>query len=271
MRIINEDGYLLQLENVLKNGVLRQGAKERVHKIDTLEVFGAFFTFDLSQGFPLFTSKRTWYRGVILELLWFLRGEDHIGFLKENNCNIWDKWADENGCVGPIYGCQWRNWNNEGIDQIAKLIQGIKENPCSRRHVISTWNVSQLDKMNLPPCHFAATFNVTDGVLNCNVHMRSLDAVIGAPFDIASYATLMHMISMLCNLKPGKLSFLVDSFHVYSPHVEVANTMIKRGCYDMPVLTIKNRYQETIDDFKEDDFVVEGYKHKGKIKVEVYD
>ncbi|WP_145148379.1 thymidylate synthase [Paenibacillus xylanexedens] len=259
--------YLDLLQDILNNGV---------HKGDrtgtgTQSVFGRQLRYDLSEGFPLVTTKRIHLKSVIHELLWFLSGDTNISYLKENGVKIWDDWADENGDLGPVYGSQWRTWeapNGEKIDQIAAVIDSIKNNPDSRRHLVSAWNVAEINHMKLPPCHFAFQFYVAEGKLSCMLTMRSVDTFLGLPFNIASYALLTHMIAQQCDLEVGEFIWSGGDVHIYSNHVDQVKTQLEREPYALPKLVIK-RKPDSIFDYKFEDFEFENYQHHPGIKAPI--
>ncbi|MFB8375916.1 thymidylate synthase [Paenibacillus taichungensis] len=259
--------YLDLLQDILDNGV---------HKGDrtgtgTQSVFGRQLRYDLSEGFPLVTTKRIHLKSVIHELLWFLSGDTNIAYLKENGVKIWDDWADENGDLGPVYGSQWRTWeapNGEKIDQIAAVIDSIKNNPDSRRHLVSAWNVAEINNMKLPPCHFAFQFYVAEGKLSCMLTMRSVDTFLGLPFNIASYALLTHMIAQQCDLEVGEFIWSGGDVHIYSNHVEQVKTQLEREPFALPKLVIK-RKPDSIFDYTFDDFEFENYQHHPGIKAPI--
>ncbi|MBT2285614.1 thymidylate synthase [Paenibacillus polymyxa] len=259
--------YLDLLQDILNNGV---------HKGDrtgtgTQSVFGRQLRYDLSEGFPLVTTKRIHLKSVIHELLWFLSGDTNISYLKENGVKIWDDWADENGDLGPVYGSQWRTWeapNGEKIDQIAAVIDSIKNNPDSRRHLVSAWNVAEINNMKLPPCHFAFQFYVAEGKLSCMLTMRSVDTFLGLPFNIASYALLTHMIAQQCDLEVGDFIWSGGDVHIYSNHVDQVKIQLEREPYALPKLVIK-RKPDSIFDYKFEDFEFENYQHHPGIKAPI--
>lgn len=263
----NLKNYLDLLQDILDTGV---------HKGDrtgtgTQSVFGRQLRYDLSEGFPLVTTKRIHLKSVIHELLWFLSGDTNISYLKENGVKIWDDWADENGDLGPVYGSQWRTWeapNGEKIDQIAAVIDSIKNNPDSRRHLVSAWNVAEINNMKLPPCHFAFQFYVAEGKLSCMLTMRSVDTFLGLPFNIASYALLTHMIAQQCDLEVGEFIWSGGDVHIYSNHVEQVKTQLEREPFALPKLVIK-RKPDSIFDYTFDDFEFENYQHHPGIKAPI--
>lgn len=259
--------YLDLLQDILDHGV---------HKGDrtgtgTQSVFGRQLRYDLSEGFPLVTTKRIHLKSVIHELLWFLSGDTNIAYLKENGVKIWDDWADENGDLGPVYGSQWRTWeapNGEKIDQIAAVVDSIKNNPDSRRHLVSAWNVAEINNMKLPPCHFAFQFYVAEGKLSCMLTMRSVDTFLGLPFNIASYALLTHMIAQQCDLEVGEFIWSGGDVHIYSNHVEQVKTQLEREPFPLPKLIIK-RKPDSIFDYKFEDFEFENYEYHPGIKAPI--
>jgi thymidylate synthase len=237
----------------------------------TLSVFGYQLRCDLAAGFPLLTTKKVHTKSIIHELLWFLRGDSNIGYLRENGVTIWDEWADANGNLGPVYGVQWRSWPTpEGghIDQIAGLIQQIKANPDSRRLIVSAWNVSEIPKMKLPPCHAFFQFYVADGKLSCQLYQRSADIFLGVPFNIASYALLTHMIAQQTGLAPGDFVWTGGDCHLYLNHLEQVDTQLARKPYPLPTLRIK-RKPASIFDYQYDDFEIFDYQHHAGIKAPV--
>ncbi|MEC0239556.1 thymidylate synthase [Paenibacillus dokdonensis] len=259
--------YLELLEEIMENGT----PKEDRTGTGTISVFGRQLRFDLSKGFPLLTTKRIHIKSVVHELLWFLSGETNVRYLKENGVTIWDEWADENGDLGPVYGSQWRNWeapDGTHIDQIANVIESIKKNPDSRRHIVSAWNVAEIEQMKLPPCHFVFQFYVADGKLSCMLTMRSVDTFLGLPFNIACYALLTHMVAQQCGLTPGEFVWSGGDVHIYSNHLEQVKTQLKREPYELPELLIK-RKPDSIFDYKFEDFEFVDYKHHPGIKAPV--
>ncbi len=223
----------------------------------TRSVFGYQMRFDLSKGFPLVTTKKCHLKSIIYELLWFLQGDTNIGYLKEHDVKIWDEWADENGNLGPVYGKQWRSWAGAGgveVDQVKDLIHQIKNNPDSRRMIISAWNVADLPKMKLMPCHCLFQFYVANGKLSCQLYQRSADVFLGVPFNIASYALLTIMIAQVCNLQPGEFVHSFGDVHLYSNHFEQANLQLTRTPFPLPTIKInpevKDIFSFTFEDFK---------------------
>jgi thymidylate synthase len=262
-----EKQYLQLMRDILDNGV-QKGDRTGT---GTLSVFGRQMRFDLSQGFPLLTTKKLHIRSIIHELLWFLSGDTNIKYLKDNGVSIWDEWADENGDLGPVYGKQWRRWktpNGEEIDQISQLVHQIKNNPHSRRHIVSAWNVADVNDMALPPCHTLFQFYVAEGKLSCQLYTRSQDFFLGTPFNLASYALLVHMIAQQCNLEPGDFVWTGGDVHLYSNHLEQANIQLTREPYPMPTLIIK-RKPESLFDYKFEDFEIVNYQAHPGIKAPI--
>mgnify|MGYP001956379759 FL=1 len=228
----------------------------------TLSIFGHQMKFDLSKGFPLVTTKKVHLKSIIHELIWFLQGSTNISYLKENGVSIWDEWADENGDLGPVYGAQWRSWpdgNNGTIDQIENLINGINNNPDSRRHIVSAWNPALVDEMALPPCHSLFQFYVANGELSCQLYQRSADIFLGVPFNIASYALLTHMIAQVCNLKAGKFVHTLGDAHLYINHLEQAKLQLSREVMGLPELKLSSNVNN-IFDFKFEDIEIVNYE-----------
>ncbi|WP_274650691.1 thymidylate synthase [Paenibacillus humicola] len=259
--------YLDLLRDVLENGT----DKADRTGTGTRSVFGRQLRFDLAEGFPLVTTKRVHVKSIIHELLWFLKGDTNVRYLQENGVTIWDEWADANGDLGPVYGSQWRAWetpDGRRIDQIAQVVESIRRNPDSRRHIVSAWNVAEIDRMKLPPCHFVFQFYVADGKLSCMMTMRSSDTFLGLPFNIAQYALLTHMIAQQCGLEAGELVYSGGDVHIYSNHFEQVKLQLTREPYPLPKLVIK-RKPDSIFDYRFDDFEIVGYKHHPTIKAEV--
>lgn len=255
------------LEHVLQHG------EERPDRTGTgiRSVFGHQSRYDLSDRFPLLTSKRVHVRSVVAELLWFVSGKTNIDDLHQNGCTIWDEWADNKGDLGPVYGKQWRSWqgqDGETIDQIDNLISEIRENPHSRRLVVSAWNVGDLDKMALPPCHLLFQFYISQGRLSCQLYQRSADLFLGVPFNIASYALLTHMIAHVCDLEVGEFIHTIGDAHIYNNHVSQVDQLLSRTPPELPMLKI-NRARQSIDDFEFDDFSFENYTPLSAIKAPV--
>jgi len=237
----------------------------------TISCFGAQMHFNLQDGFPLLTTKKLHLKSIIYELIWFLKGETNVKFLNENNVSIWDEWADENGELGPIYGHQWRNWEGKDgkkHDQITKLIDDIKSNPNSRRLLVSSWNVSEIDKMALAPCHTFFQFYVSNGKLSCQLYQRSADFFLGVPFNIASYALLTLMVAQVTNLLPGSFVHTLGDYHLYLNHLEQANLQLQRKPKKLPKM-ILNQNIKNIFEFKYEDFTLVDYDPEPSIKADV--
>ena len=269
--------YHKLLKHLLENGV-NKGDRTGT---GTLSSFGYQMRFDLQQGFPLLTTKKLHLKSIIHELLWFIKGETNINYLKENNVKIWDEWADNNGDLGPIYGHQWRNWNSEGIDQINDLIDQIKNNPNSRRMIVSAWNPSVLPntsksfsqnvkegKAALPPCHAFFQFYVSDGKLSCQLYQRSADTFLGVPFNIASYALFTMMVAQVTELKPGDFIHTFGDVHLYNNHIDQAKEQLERELRSLPKMII-NKKIKNINDFKFEDFKLINYDPHPHIKAAV--
>lgn len=256
--------------------LLRKILDEGIEKGDrtgtgTKSVFGYQMRFDLSEGFPVLTTKKLHLRSIIHELLWFLKGDTNIKYLKDNKVSIWDEWADENGDLGPVYGKQWRSWeapSGETIDQIAWLVERIKTNPECRRLIVSAWNPADLGKMALAPCHCLFQFYVADGKLSCQLYQRSADVFLGVPFNIASYALLTMMIAQVCGLKYGEFVHTLGDAHLYLNHIEQAQLQLTRDFYDLPQMKI-NPEVKNIFDFKFEDFELIGYQAHPSIKAPI--
>jgi thymidylate synthase len=237
----------------------------------TISVFGYQMRFDLNEGFPCVTTKKLHLRSIIHELLWFLKGDTNINYLKENNVSIWDEWADENGNLGPVYGSQWRSWptaDGRHIDQIKQVLDQIKKNPDSRRIIVSAWNVGEIDKMALPPCHAFFQFYVADGKLSCQLYQRSADTFLGVPFNIASYALLTIMMAQVCGLKPGDFVHTLGDAHLYSNHLDQAKLQLTRDFRPLPQMKINTNVKDLFD-FKFEDFQLLNYDPHPHIKAEV--
>ncbi|MFT3844797.1 MAG: thymidylate synthase [Lacibacter sp.] len=259
--------YLTLLKHILDNGTVKTDRTGT----GTKSVFGYQMRFDLNEGFPLVTTKKVHLRSIIHELLWFLKGETNIAYLKENKVSIWDEWADANGELGPVYGKQWRSWegaNGVVVDQVKDLIEQIKKNPDSRRLIISAWNVADLPKMALMPCHTIFQFYVADGKLSCQLYQRSADVFLGVPFNIASYALLTMMIAQVCDLKLGDFVHTFGDVHIYSNHMEQVNLQLSRTPYPLPVMKI-NPAVKDIFGFTFEDFTLENYECHPSIKAPV--
>jgi thymidylate synthase len=259
--------YLDLLQHILDHGV----PKADRTGTGTLSVFGYQMRFPLQDGFPLLTTKKLHLKSIIYELLWFLRGETNIGYLRDNGVRIWDEWADENGDLGPVYGSQWRSWrapDGQMIDQISSLMDQLKNNSNSRRLIVSAWNVGEIEKMALPPCHAFFQFYVAEARLSCQLYQRSADVFLGVPFNIASYALLTLMIAQVTGLKPGDFVHTFGDVHLYSNHIEQAKTQLTRQPYHLPSLII-NREVNSIFGFDYDDFQLENYQAHPHIKAQV--
>ena len=256
--------YLNLMQHILDNGT----EKSDRTGTGTKSVFGYQMRFDLSEGFPCVTTKKLHLRSIIHELLWFLQGDQNIKYLKENGVSIWDEWADGDGNLGPVYGVQWRSWeasDGRRIDQIKKLIDGIKTNPDSRRHIVSAWNVADVDDMALPPCHTLFQFYVADGKLSCQLYQRSADVFLGVPFNIASYALFTMMVAQVCDLEPGDFVHTFGDAHLYSNHIEQALLQLSREPRDLPTMKINPEVKD-IFGFKFEDFELLNYNPHPHIK-----
>ena len=237
----------------------------------TYSLFGHQMRFTLADGFPLVTTKKMFLKGIIHELLWFLSGSTNIGYLTDHDVHIWDEWADEHGELGPVYGSQWRSWpgpDGATIDQISKLQQAIRNNPDSRRHIVSAWNVAEVDNMALPPCHTLFQFYVADGKLSCQLYQRSADIFLGVPFNIASYALLTMMLAQVCELEAGDFVHTLGDAHIYSNHLEQADRQLQRDPLPLPTMNI-NPAVKDIFSFQYDDFSLEGYSAHPGIKAPI--
>ncbi len=256
----------------LMHHVLEHGAKKSDRTgTGTLSVFGYQMRFDLAEGFPLVTTKKLHLKSIIYELLWFLSGNTNNQWLKERGVSIWDEWAAPNGDLGPVYGYQWRSWptpNGEHIDQIKEIIHTIKTNPDSRRIIVSAWNVADIPKMALAPCHAFFQFYVANGKLSCQLYQRSADIFLGVPFNIASYALLTHMVAEQCNLQPGEFIWTGGDCHLYSNHLEQVRLQLSRTPYPLPSLQV-HRKPESIFDYQFEDFEIVGYESHPHIKAPV--
>jgi thymidylate synthase len=255
------------LQHILDNGT----KKEDRTGTGTISVFGYQMRFDLNEGFPCLTTKKLHLRSIIHELLWFLKGDTNIQYLKENNVSIWDEWADEDGNLGPVYGSQWRSWPaaaGRHIDQIKLVLDQIKNNPDSRRIIVSAWNVGEIDKMALPPCHAFFQFYVADGKLSCQLYQRSADTFLGVPFNIASYALLTMMMAQVCGLKPGDFVHTLGDAHLYSNHLEQARLQLTRDFRPLPQMNINPNVNDLFD-FKYEDFELVNYDPHPHIKAAV--
>ena len=237
----------------------------------TIGCFGYQMRFDLSNGFPVLTTKKLHLRSIIHELLWFLKGDTNISYLKENGVRIWDDWADEDGNLGPVYGYQWRSWPNpdgSATDQITKLVDSIKNNPYSRRHVVSAWNPSFIDEMALPPCHCLFQFHVSEGKLNCQLYQRSADTFLGVPFNIASYSLLTMMIAQVCDLDPGEFVHSFGDVHLYTNHLDQAKEQLTRTPGKLPKMLLNPNVKDLFD-FKYEDFTLVDYVAEPNIKAPI--
>ncbi len=259
--------YLDLMSHVLEHG----DRKTDRTGTGTLSVFGWQMRFRLQDGFPLLTTKKLHTRSIIHELLWFLQGDTNIRYLKENGVSIWDEWADENGDLGPVYGKQWRHWqtaDGRGVDQITRLIEGIKRNPDSRRHLVTAWNPGEVENMALPPCHALFQFYVANGRLSCQLYQRSADIFLGVPFNIASYALLTHMVAQACELEPGDFIWTGGDCHLYLNHLEQAREQLSREPRPLPQLCINPAVKDVFA-FRFEDFALEGYDPHPHIKAPV--
>ena len=260
-----------QFHDLIKT-VLEKGVKKSDRTgTGTISYFGYQMRFDLTDGFPLLTTKKLHTKSIIHELLWFLQGSTNIKYLKENGVSIWDEWADENGELGPVYGKQWRKWeSNDGrvFDQIALLIEQIKKNPDSRRLIVSAWNVADVDKMKLPPCHSLFQFYVANGKLSCQLYQRSADVFLGVPFNIASYALLLMMVAQVCDLQPGEFVHTFGDAHIYQNHMEQVNELLTRDFRPLPQMKL-NPDVKNIFDFKFSDFDLLNYNPHPSIKAPI--
>ena len=261
-----ERQYLNLLADILANGVER-GDRTGT---GTLGVFGRQIRFDLAKGFPVLTTKKLHLRSIIIELLWFLKGDTNIAYLKDNGVRIWDEWADENGDLGPVYGKQWRSWatpDGRVIDQISALVENLKTNPNSRRHIVTAWNPADVDDMALPPCHCLFQFFVADGKLSCQLYQRSADVFLGVPFNIASYALLTLMVAKVVGLEPGEFVHTFGDAHLYLNHLDQAREQLTREPFDFPTMKIADK--RDLFGFEYEDFTLEGYQAHPHIKAEV--
>lgn len=259
--------YLNLLEEVHKNGVTKTDRTGT----GTISIFGHQMRFDLQKGFPLVTTKKVHLRSIIHELLWFIKGETNIQYLKDNKVTIWNEWADKEGNLGPVYGKQWRSWkdsNGNEIDQLKNVIDDIKKNPNSRRLIVSAWNVGEIAKMALPPCHAFFQFYVANGKLSCQLYQRSADLFLGVPFNIASYALLTMMVAQVTDLMPGEFVHTLGDTHIYLNHIEQVKLQLSRTPYPLPQMKI-NPEIKNIFDFKYEDFKLENYVSHPKIEAEI--
>jgi thymidylate synthase len=259
--------YLDLLRDVLENGA----EKSDRTGTGTHSVFGRQLRFDLADGFPMLTTKKLHVRSIVGELIWFLRGDTNVRWLQEHGIKIWNEWADENGDLGPVYGHQWRSWptpNGEHIDQIARVIDSIRSNPDSRRHIVSAWNVAEVDDMALPPCHTMFQFYVADGRLSCQLYQRSADVFLGVPFNIASYALLTMIVAQVTGLQPGEFIHTFGDAHLYNNHVEQARIQLEREPHALPTMLI-NPDRRDIDSFEIEDFTLVDYVAAPSIKAPI--
>lgn len=259
--------YLNLMQDILQNG----SPKGDRTGTGTLSVFGRQLRFDLSEGFPLVTTKKLHLRSIIVELLWFLRGDTNVAFLRDHGVTIWDEWADDNGDLGPVYGHQWRSWpapDGQSIDQISKVVEQIRKNPDSRRHIVTAWNPAEVDNMALPPCHALFQFYVSDGKLSCQLYQRSADYFLGVPFNIASYAMLTHMVADQCDLAPGEFIWTGGDVHLYNNHHEQARLQLTREPYPLPALHFRRR-PDSLFEYRWDDFEIRDYQSHPSIKAPI--
>ncbi len=259
--------YLKLIQRILDEGEV----KGDITGTGTLSVFGHQMRFDLSKGFPMVTTKKLHLKSIIYELLWFLKGDTNVKYLQENGVRIWNEWADENGNLGPVYGKQWRKWEAKDghvIDQVAEAIEMIKNNPNSRRIIVSAWNVGELDEMALMPCHAFFQFHVANGKLNCQLYQRSADVFLGVPFNIASYALLTEMMAQVCGLNPGVFVHTIGDAHLYNNHLEQAKLQVTREPLPLPILKLNSKIKD-IDDFGFDDIEVLNYQHHPHISAPI--
>ena len=256
--------YLDLLQDILDNGV----DKADRTGVGTRSVFGRQMRFDLAKGFPLLTTKKVHLKSIIYELLWFINGDTNVKYLQDNGVRIWNEWADENGDLGPVYGSQWRNWNGEGIDQLAEVIEKLKHNPNDRRMIVSAWNVSKIPQMKLPPCHMLFQFYVANNKLSCMLYQRSCDMFLGVPFNIASYALLTMMIAQVCHLEPGEFVHTLGDAHIYHNHFEQVREQLTRQPLPLPQMKL-NPAVTDINDFKYEDFELQNYQSYGKLTAPV--
>jgi len=259
--------YLDLLDHVIKTGTQKTDRTGT----GTISVFGYQMRFNLEEGFPLLTTKKLHLKSIIHELLWFITGDTNIRYLNENGVNIWNKWADKDGNLGPVYGAQWRSWSSDGgkkIDQLQNVINSIKKTPDSRRHIVSAWNVGELDKMALPPCHLMFQFYVAGGKLSCQLYQRSADIFIGVPFNIASYALLTLMVAQVTGLKPGDFVHTLGDAHIYLNHLEQVNLQLTRDPFKLPRLLINPAVNDILK-FTADDFTLTDYVAHPHIKGDI--
>jgi thymidylate synthase len=261
-----ERQYLDLLDDIMSNGV-RRGDRTGT---GTLSVFGRQMRFDLAQGFPLLTTKKLHVKSIVVELIWFLSGDTNVRWLQENGCTIWDEWADSEGDLGPVYGKQWRSWTTPGgeaIDQIASVVKSIRDNPESRRHIVTAWNPAELDDMALPPCHCLFQFYVAEGRLSCQLYQRSADVFLGVPFNIASYALLTHMMAEVTGLRAGEFVHTLGDAHLYLNHLDQARQQLQRDPYPLPTLALAKRAD--LFAFEAKDIKIEHYKAHPAIRAPI--
>lgn len=259
--------YLDLMQDILQNG----HPKGDRTGTGTLSVFGRQLRFDLSAGFPLVTTKKLHLRSIIVELLWFLRGDTNVAYLRDHGVTIWDEWADARGELGPVYGHQWRSWpapDGRSIDQISKVVEQIKTNPDSRRHIVTAWNPAEVDNMALPPCHALFQFYVSGGKLSCQLYQRSADYFLGVPFNIASYALLTHMMADQCDLVPGEFIWTGGDVHLYNNHHDQARLQLTRKPYPLPALHFRRR-PDSLFEYRWDDFEIRDYQSHPTIKAPI--
>jgi len=267
--------YLDTLKLILDTGSKREDRTGT----GTIGIFGLQSRYNLSEGFPMITTKKVWFKGVVHELLWFLKGSTNVKYLQDNGVHIWDEWANENGELGPVYGKQWRKWEEYGyhpdydkepsyIDQIAQVIKSIKENPNSRRHIVSAWNVADIEYMKLPPCHTMFQFHVQGNKLSCQLYQRSADMFLGVPFNIASYSLLTHMVAQVCGLEAGDFIHTIGDGHIYLNHFDQVNEQLSREPMKLPRLWL-NPEIKNIDDFKYEDIKLLDYQSHSSIKAPI--
>jgi len=259
--------YLDLMQKILDEGAVK-GDRTGT---GTLSLFGHQMRFNLQDGFPMVTTKKLHLRSIIHELIWFLNGDTNIAYLKENGVSIWDEWADEEGNLGPVYGYQWRSWPKAGgghVDQISQVVEHIKSNPNSRRHIVSAWNVGEVDNMALPPCHLLFQFYVADGKLSCQLYQRSCDVFLGVPFNIASYALLTHMVAQQCDLEVGDFVWTGGDVHLYSNHLEQTREQLSRETFKLPKLQITTK-PDSLFDYKFEDFEILDYQSHSHSKAAV--
>jgi thymidylate synthase len=259
--------YLDLLNHVLKNGETKSDRTGT----GTISVFGYQMRFDLGQGFPLMTTKKIHTKSVLHELLWFIRGDTNIRYLQENGVRIWNEWADADGNLGPVYGSQWRSWSRAdggSIDQLHQVVESIRKNPDSRRHIVSAWNPGEIDKMALPPCHILFQFYVAGGRLSCQLYQRSADIFLGVPFNIASYAFLLLMMASVTGLKPGEFIHTLGDAHIYLNHIDQVKLQLSREPMPLPVVSVNSDVKD-ITRFRYEDFLIENYKSHPAIKGDI--